>query len=131
MNADRVKLDMQDSVQEFMNSAEVKKRIRSLVGRGTRLNLDIDEIRGINSRLARYIIKNPIEAIRMFEDNLNQSVRGLEQEDKTEKTAAQSSDINFPKKTKTYYVNFTGNLGQNFVTPRGLKSNLVNEMVKV
>lgn len=62
---------MQDSVQEYMHSAELKKRIRGLIGRGTRLNLDIDEIRSINPRLARYIIKNPIESIRMFEDNLN------------------------------------------------------------
>ena len=68
---------MQDSVLEFMNSSEMKKRVRSLVGNGNRLNVNIDEIRSLNPGLARYIIKNPIEAIRMFEDNLNQSVRSL------------------------------------------------------
>ena len=68
---------MQDSVLEFMNSSEMKKRVRSLVGNGNRLNVNIDEIRNLNPSLARYIIKNPIEAIRMFEDNLNQSVRSL------------------------------------------------------
>ena len=31
----------------------------------------------------------------------------------------------------TYYINFKGNVGRNYVTPRGLKSNLVNEMVQV
>lgn len=122
INTDRQKLEMQDSVQEFMNSSEMKKRVRSLVGHGNRLNVNIDEIRSLNPGLARYIIKNPIEAIRMFEDNLNQGVRSLENEEKSEKQAAQTSDLNFPKKRATYYVNFTGNVGQNFVTPRGLKS---------
>ena len=67
----------------------------------------------------------------MFEDELNQSIRALEQEEKSEKTQAQSSDINFPKKITTYYVNLKGNIGRNYVTPRGLKSNLVNELVQV
>ena len=67
----------------------------------------------------------------MFEDELNQSIRALEQEEKNEKTQVQSSDVHFPKKITTYYVNFKGNIGRNYVTPRGLKSNLVNEMVQV
>ena len=86
-NADRDKLDMMDKVNEFMNNTEIKKRIKQLQGHGTRLNLDIDEIRSFDPRLSKYIIKNPIEAIKMFEDELNQSIRSLEQEDKNnEKT---------------------------------------------
>lgn len=88
IQTDRQKLEMQDSVQEFMNSSEMKKRVRSLVGHGNRLAVNIDEIRSLNPDLARYMIKYPIEAIRMFEDNLNQSVRGLENEEKSEKQAA-------------------------------------------
>jgi len=42
-----------------------------------------------------------------------------------------SSDIHFPTKVKTYYVNFEGNFGKNYVTPRGLKSTLVNQFVQV
>jgi len=45
--------------------------------------------------------------------------------------AAVSADIHFPKKTLTYYVNFEGNFGKNYVTPRGLKANLVNRYVQV
>ena len=45
--------------------------------------------------------------------------------------AVQTSDANFPKKVATYYVNFKGNFGKNYVTPRGLKSNLVNQYVQV
>ena len=46
-----------------------------------------------------------------------------------EKIAAQNADIHFPKKTLTYYINFEGNFGKNYVTPRGLKANLVNRYV--
>lgn len=78
VNPDQFKLDMQTCVNEFMNNPEIRKRIKQLQGRGTRLNLDIDEIRSFNQRLSRFIVKSPIEAIRMFEDELNQAIRGLE-----------------------------------------------------
>jgi len=70
----------------------------------------------------------------MFEDSLNQIVREMQDDGgklNSEKTAVQSSDVNFPKKVKTYYINFEGNFGKNYVTPRGLKSALVNQFVQV
>jgi len=48
-----------------------------------------------------------------------------------EKMAVQSNDMHFPKKIQTYYVSFEGNFGKNYVTPRGLKANLVNQFVQV
>jgi hypothetical protein len=51
-----------------MNNAEMQKRIRGLIGRGNRLNVNIDEVRHFNDKLSQYIVKNPIEAIKMFED---------------------------------------------------------------
>ena len=49
-----------------------------------------------------------------------------------EKNQAQNKDdLQFPKKVQIYHVNFEGNFGQNFVTPRGLKANLMNQMVAV
>ncbi len=82
---------MEDFAGEFMSNSEMRKRIKSLVGRGTRLNLDIDEVRHFNPRLSNYIVRNPIEAISIFERILNQTISGLEQEDggkNSEKTAA-------------------------------------------
>ena len=35
----------------------------------------------------------------------------------------------FPKKVQVFYVNFEGNIGRNYVTPRGLKATLVNKFV--
>ena len=37
----------------------------------------------------------------------------------------------FPKKMQVFYVNFEGNIGRNYVTPRGLKATLVNKFVQV
>jgi DNA replication licensing factor MCM3 len=38
---------------------------------------------------------------------------------------------NFPKKTQIYYINFEGNFGRNHITPRGLRSDLLNQYVQV
>ena len=46
-----------------------------MIGRGNRLNINMDEVRQFNPRLANYIIRNPIEAIRFFEDSLNDTVK--------------------------------------------------------
>lgn len=105
-----------------------------MIGRGQRLNVNIDEIRQFNPKLSQYIAKKPIEAIKMFEDELNLTVRGMQEDSgkqNSEKLAVQSNDIAFPKKLQTYYINFEGNFGKNYVTPRGLKSTLVNQFVQV
>ena len=47
------------------------------MGRGNRLNINIDEVRTFNPRLANYIVKNPIQAIRHFEGTLNDSVKEI------------------------------------------------------
>jgi len=133
LNSDALKFQMQEKANEFMNLSENQKRVRGTIGRGTRLNVNIDEVRQFNPRLANYIKTHPIEAIKIFEDQLNETVRNIQEDggkQNQEKTAI-SSDINFPKKVQTYYVNFEGNFGKNYVTPRGLKAPLVNQFVQV
>jgi DNA replication licensing factor MCM3 len=68
---------MRAAAQEFLGQSENKKRIRQMIGRGQRLNVNIDEIRQFNPKLSQYIAKKPIEAIKMFEDELNLTVRGM------------------------------------------------------
>ena len=123
---------MADAINEYLQNTENQKRIRNMVGRGTRLNVNIDEVRKFNPQLANYVKSKPIDGIKLFEDQLNKTVRGMQEDNgKGEKQAVQSSDIHFPKKIQIYYVNFEGNFGRNYVTPRGLKSNLVNQFVQV
>jgi DNA replication licensing factor MCM3 len=135
-NPDVEHLLFQELAQEFMNNDEVVKRIRGIMGRGSRLNVNIDEIRTFNPKLANFVVKHPIEAIKMFEDHLNGQVRTMQEDGNNgkmggEKQALQQTDAYFPKKILTYHINFEGNFGNNFVTPRGLRANLVNEMVTV
>lgn len=131
INTDAEKLYLQEAAQDFLNSEDMLKRIRTLIGRGSRLNLNIDELRQFNPKLANYILKNPIQAIKMFEDHLNSQIKTLKEDGMNskagnEKQAQATSDMNFPQKVLSYHVNFEGNFGINHVTPRGLKSNLVN-----
>jgi hypothetical protein len=39
-----------------------------LGGRGARFNVNLDELRQFNPRLANFVVKHPIDAIKMFED---------------------------------------------------------------
>jgi DNA replication licensing factor MCM3 len=86
----------------------------------------MDHLRNEFPRLAEWILHNPSKAIPMFEDRLNSIVKqefGGDQE----KQRAQG----FPTQQKTFRINFTGNMGKQHVTPRGLKANLLNKMVNV
>lgn len=129
-----MKSAMLQAAEEFMAVNENQKRVRNLIGRSNRLSVDIDELRKFNPRLANYIKQNPIQGIKIFEDILNRTVRGFQEDTgkgNSEKMAVQTNDARFPKKVQTYYVNFNGNFGKNYVTPRGLKANLVNQFVQV
>lgn len=59
---------LQDLTQEFLHQDEISKRVKGMVGKATRFNVNIDELRGFNAKLASYVLKHPIEAIKMFED---------------------------------------------------------------
>jgi DNA replicative helicase MCM subunit Mcm2 (Cdc46/Mcm family) len=52
--------------------------MRNMIGgRGVRFNINIDELRQFNPRLANMVLKNPIQAVKMFEDQLNATIRGM------------------------------------------------------
>lgn len=135
MQSDAEKLQMQEMVQDFLNHQESQKKIRGIIGRQNRLTVNMDELRQFNPRLAQFVLRDPLYAIKMFQDQLNQTIKGM-QEDATNgkvnnEKMAQAVDNQFPKKTQVYYVNFDGNFGRNHVTPRGLKADLINQFVAV
>jgi DNA replication licensing factor MCM3 len=128
---------MKAAVAEYMSKRESQKRIQTLIGKsGSRLDVNLDDLRGFSPDLAKYVAKNPIDAINMFESQLERSVQDLKDDQQkganSEKQAlANANDRQFPTKVKKYYVSFEGNFGANHVTPRGLKANLVNQFVSV
>ena len=113
-----------------MTQRDQQKKIKGMLDKGAnRYDINMDEIRQSNPDLAKYITKNPIESINMFEQQLDRIVQDMRDDHKggnTEKTAVNTGDKAFPTKVKKYYINFDGNFGKNHVTPRGLKANLVN-----
>jgi DNA replication licensing factor MCM3 len=58
-------------VQDFLNNQETNKRIRGIIGRQNRFNVNMDELRQYNPRLANFVLKDPISGIKMFQDQLN------------------------------------------------------------
>ena len=56
----------------------MKSRIQDLARKGLRLNINVDEVRSFDSELSKFIVKKPIEAIKIFEDNLNQIIKNLQ-----------------------------------------------------
>jgi len=49
----------------------------------------------------------------------------------TDKMRAQARSHTFPAKTEKSSLNFTGSFGRHHITPRGLKANMLNKLVKV
>jgi DNA replicative helicase MCM subunit Mcm2 (Cdc46/Mcm family) len=63
-------------VQQFLKKTENQKRIKEMIGnRQKRLGISIDEVRQFQPDLASFIVRSPIEAIKMFEDLLNLEVQ--------------------------------------------------------
>ena len=62
---------MEDAAADLMGLTEMRKRIKAIVGRGTGLHVDINEVRQFNPSLSAYIVRQPIEAIAIFERILN------------------------------------------------------------
>ena len=77
---DAVKNQMRDAANDFMALAEVQKRIRGMIGRTQRFSVSIDEVRHFAPNLSQFITKNPIDAIKIFEDSLNGAVRGMQED---------------------------------------------------
>ena len=71
---------MQETVQDFLNQSEMQKRVKNIVGRSNRFNVNLDELRQFNPKLANYVIKDPIQAIKMFQDQLNQTIKGMDKD---------------------------------------------------
>ena len=130
-SADQQRAEYREVVQQFLKKTENQKRIKEMIGnRQKRLNVNIDEVRQFKPDLAGFIVRSPIEAIQMFEDLLNLEITDA-QGNAGQQSEKQQTDTKFPTKVAHYYVNFEGNIGKNYVTPRGLKSTLVNKFVQV
>ena len=66
VSSDVEKMQMQEMVQDYLNHQDSQKKIRGMIGRNNRLNVNMDELRAYNPRLAQFVLRKPLEAIKMF-----------------------------------------------------------------
>lgn len=77
---------MKESVAEYMSKRDQQKLIQTTVAKqGNRMDINIDDVRKHSPDLAQYIVKNPIEAVAMFENQIDRSVQDLSEEQKKNK----------------------------------------------
>lgn len=81
--------------------------------------------------LAQAVFKYPERCIIMLERKLNEMMQEYKDDVTNEKMRAQNRTETFPTKTEKSNVNFTGNFGRHYITPRGLKANMLNKLVRV
>jgi hypothetical protein len=66
VSSDVEKMQIQEMVQDYLNHQDSQKKIRNMIGRNNRLNVNMDELRTYNPRLAQFVLRKPLEAIKMF-----------------------------------------------------------------
>lgn len=57
-----------------MHREDIKGKVNEIIGKSHRLNISIDDVRKFDSSLATFIINSPIEALKVFQEMLNQFI---------------------------------------------------------
>lgn len=91
------------------------QKVSDMLGQGSsRLPVSLDDLRSIDPRLPVMLMKQPSPRLKTMEEVLGNTV----------------SDLKKGSKVK-FRVALEGNFGDHYVTPRGLRANLANTLVKV
>ena len=77
-NVDAIKLEFQAATQEFLNKPENQKALKEL--KTHRFSVNLDALRKFNPRLENFVKRTPIDAIKMFEDQINSTLKGMADE---------------------------------------------------
>lgn len=123
-------LKMENEIEAFLASTDLKDKYHDLISSKTRFNINLDDVRAKSNDLAKYIMKKPAKAIKMFEEKVNKIVDDLNFNSDNQKTRLYRQN-DFPVKQHKLKLTFNGNVGRNFITPRGLKANMINSLVRV
>ena len=57
-----------ESIADYLSKQDVEKKMKNIIGRSTRFTINLDELRKFNPKLSSFVVKNPIEAVKLFED---------------------------------------------------------------
>ena len=130
MEAD-IRNEIESRMTHFLMQSNIKESIQRAAEEKTRCNINLDELRKFDKVLGEAIFKTPEKVIAVLERKLNEMIQDFKDESITDKMRAQNDSKTFPTKTAKSTVGFTGNFGRNHITPRGLKANMLNKLVKV
>lgn len=73
-----VKEGFKQKVTEYMSKPSFRKEIKSMLTKqNQRLSVSIDDLRRTDPSLAKYVTKNPIDAVSMFEGELDRTVKEM------------------------------------------------------
>ena len=65
---ERERLEMAQLATDFLSQNTNEKKLKNMLGRQSRLSVNLDDLRRFNERLADFVLRHPIEAIKIFED---------------------------------------------------------------
>ena len=121
-------IEYDNQIIKFLNITENQMKLREMLNRNkTRLELDMDSLRKFNQNLSNELIKNPIKIIPLFETQILEMIG--EMQNLNEKKKQQKFKITEEK--LAYRVTFEGSFGNHMISPRGLNSELTNQLVCV
>ena len=112
---------IQQQIIDLIKVDEIKRQIDKIISQEERyvtVVINLDLMRENCPELERVCRNKPIEASRMFETSIVEFMKGMNRD---------VTGLN----QKNWRVSFEGNLGNQTITPRGLKSRLVNKLVKL
>lgn len=122
--------NMRDLIDDFLSKSNFAQEYRESGYTRKRININIDKVREFDQKLSKYLISNPSKAILLLKSRVMKMIEDINGSIDTQKQR-QFGDSMFPTKTEDIKINIEGNLGANFVTPRGLKSSMLNKLVRV
>jgi DNA replicative helicase MCM subunit Mcm2 (Cdc46/Mcm family) len=69
---------IKEQVEKFMAQRDLHKRTEKLIGaKGNRLGISLDELLQFDEELSDYVRRYPIEAINMFEGQLDNMIKDM------------------------------------------------------
>ena len=81
ISVDAEKELFKEKIADYLSKSDVEKRMKNIIGRSTRFNVNLDELRKFNPKLANFVVRNPIEAVKLFEDQLNSNIKNFQEGD--------------------------------------------------
>ena len=111
-------MELEKSTIDLFHEETYQHAISDMLAEGrTRLSIDLDDLRKIDPALPAIVINQPAKSIQTIEAVLTNTVKNEVDSNK--------------KATQNYRVTFEGNFGTHYISPRGLKSEFTNKLVRV